>query len=51
MFAIVIRESFQEEITQKGRTAFQGRNWQQNVRGRQSPTGKSTPDPRGASKS
>lgn len=49
-FAVIIRESLQEEVTHKGRTVFQGRNRQKDIRGRESPIGKSSPGPRGASK-
>lgn len=48
--AVIIRESLQEKVTHKGRTVFQGRNRQKDVRGRESPIGKSSPGPRGASK-
>lgn len=42
VFAVVIRESSQEEVTHKGVTVFQAVNWWKDVQGQESPTGKGT---------
>lgn len=42
VFAVIIRESFQEKVTHKGRTDFQAEDWWENAKGPESPTGRVT---------
>jgi len=40
VFAVIIRESFQEEVIHKGRTVFQVRNWQKMLEAERVPQAK-----------